>query len=162
MSVTSKNPLRFAGAVFNSGSINTGEQNMTFGGLVAATVFSGIASGVSLAAAPGAVAFGSDILFWSGAGRLKDVAIGTVFASGSTVKFYDSAAPASGGPASGVKHLFDIVNSVLSGAVGLAPGTVLAADIPFTSGLACNLTQNPGTFTVTFTPEPSPALVNPG
>lgn len=162
MSQTSKSPLRFAGAVFNSGNVNTGEQNMTFGGLIAATVYSGIASGVSLTGAPGAVAFGSDILFQSGAGRLKDVLLGQVFVSGVTLKFYDSAAPASGGPASGVKTLFTIVNSVLSGAVGLAAGTVLAADVPFTSGLAVNMTQNPGTFTVTWTPEPNPSLANPG
>jgi len=144
--------------------VNTGEQNLTLGGAIAACQFSGMTSG-SAPVAVGAVVAGSDTLFFSGAGRLKDVVLHQAPLSGTIILFYDTGtAIASGGPfpLSGHKVIGAIENSVLSGGVGALPGTLFAFDVPFTSGLAANVTALPPGFTVTYTPEANPSLINPG
>lgn len=158
-------PLRLAGAVVNSGNVNTGEQNQTYGGGQSATIYSGMVSGVSLLGAPFAIpntpAQGADVQFVSGAGRLKDILINGL-ASGQTCIFYDAPVATSGGPfvASGHKILGQIpaggaIGAVFGNPQGLSvvPGQVIALDVPFNSGLCCNLKSGIPGFTVTWTPE---------
>jgi hypothetical protein len=164
MSVTSRSPLRFAGAVLNSGNVNTGEQNLTLGGSVAASIYSGMVSGAaSLLAAFGAVAAGADILFFSGAGRLKDVFTHQPNSGVAAPFFYDAASPTGSGPnaQSGSKVIGSFSAPTLSGSS--PAGQYYSFDFPFQSGLCCGPMKSgfPG-FTVTYTPEANPALANPG
>src|SRR5690242_20076362 len=105
MSVTSRNPLRMAGAIVYSGSPNTGEVRTTRGGEIVYSALSGVAV---------------DTLIQSGAGRLNTVSRLTV-ASGMGVIFYDSAIATSGGP------------FAVSGHLALA--TILQPIVPAVSGL---------------------------
>jgi hypothetical protein len=168
MALATKLPVRFAGACVNSGNVNTGEQNQTYGGGQSATIFSGMVSGVNLLAAPFAIpntpAQGADVQFVSGGGRLKDILINGL-ASGQACVFYDAALATSGGPfvASGHKVLGVIPAGTVVGAVfgnpqGITavPGQVIALDMPFNSGLCCNLRSGIPGFTVSWTPETNP------
>ena len=159
MSVTSRSPLRVAGANVNSGSVNTGEQLFTFGGGQAATLYSGMVSGVSLLGAPGAVnglAGGADVLLVAGAGRLKDVLIHQSLISGQSIVFYDAGVVSSGGPfpGSGTKIVGIIPASPPAGLSGtfVAAGPYLF-DVPYQSGLCVNLKSGQAGFTATFNPE---------
>ncbi len=167
MSVTSKSPLRFAGSVVNSGNVNTGEQNFTVGGGQVAVIYSGMQSGMQLSGnAPGAFAGttgGDNVLLWSGGGRLKQVFTHQPMSGLFRITFYDSAVPTSGGPFvnSGHKILGYVWAPLLSGF--LVPGATFSLDFPFQSGLCVGGLKSgvPG-FTVAFTPEAQPTLVNPG
>lgn len=126
-------------------------------GTVAAALFSG-AVAPGLAAAPGAVAVGSDVLFFSGGGRLAAViphqAVFTL--SGVGVSFYDSSVPVSGGPipASGHIPLGGITAGAgqsLSGAVTPA-NTPIPIGTPFQSGLCYNSRSGQTGITVVWTP----------
>lgn len=170
MSIQTRSPTRIAGANTNSGNVYTGEQNFTLGGGQSATIYSGMVSGMSLASAPGAVngvntAGGADVLFFSGAGRLKDVLVLPPSAiSGGRVIFYDAPTPTSGGPfaASGHKIIGQIPQGFGFGAGGtsgvplVGGGQVLGFDIPFNSGLCANVVSGAPGFTVTWTPETNP------
>lgn len=155
MSTTSPRPLRMAGATVNSGTVNTGEVQMTTGGGIAATFYSGMAA-PALTGAYGAVAVGSDVLIFSGAGRLKDIlTIGTILSlSGVQTTFYDAGAPVSGGPIPASGHRIIGVLPAAFGVSGqvLGPGP-FGYDIPFNSGLCFNSRSGQLGFTVTYTPE---------
>jgi len=179
MSVTSRSPLRVAGAAVNSGNVNTGEQNFTLGGAQNFTIYSGgMTSGAFIASTPppagAVVAAGSDCLIFSGAGRLKDVLIHPQGLpqnlSGVLLELYDAGAASSGGPfpLSGTRRIGSVV-FVGSGATtqGAVFGNVIAFDWPFNSGLCVALKPGPVlsgggnlAFSITFTPETN--LPNPG
>lgn len=172
MSLSTRSPTRVAGGNYNSGAPYTGEQTLTLGGDFKATIWSGMVSGVSLAGAPGAVcgvntAGGADVLFFSGAGRLKDVLVFNTYAgivSGGPVVFYDSPTPTSGGPFAASGHkIIGIIPAGLgfgpggsSGFAQVVNGQVLAFDMPFNSGLCANLKSGAPGFTVTYDPESIP------
>lgn len=164
MSWKTRNPMNMAGAVLNSGFVNTGEVRMTNGGELVATVYSGMASGALSTANStqfgAAVAAGADLLLFSGAGRLKDVQP-NVQLSGVQITFYDAAGVASGGPftASGVKVLAVIPANTWSppgGIFGVGP-IQYGFDVPFTSGLCVALKSGQPGFTVTFSPDTIPS-----
>lgn len=156
MAIISRSPTRLAGACINSGSVNTGETNLNNGGGQAATIYSGILTGPGLVSAPGAVANGTNVLFYSGAGRLNNI-IPIAGISGVTVQFYDAAVATSGGPFALSGHK---VIGVLQGNTLVvtqnAPIGKIETQAPFQSGLcAAVLSGSPG-FTITFTPETNP------
>lgn len=185
MSVTTRSPLRMAGAVVNSGFANTGEVPWTRGGQLTATVYSGaIAMGVTAAHGPNgnALSSGGSILIVSGAGRLNSfVALypaGVALAgnganaiiSGQPIVAYDSVITARSGvftdatiSESGRKILFSWSppSLVASGALVLTNRGVydpVPLDIPFFSGLCVMaLSGSPG-FTISYTPETNPAI----
>lgn len=171
MSISTRSPTRVVGGNINSGAPLTGEQSFTLGGDFAATIWSGMVSGMSLAGAPGAVcgvntAGGADVLFFSGAGRLKDVLVFNIAApvSGGEVQFYDAGVVTSGGPfaASGHKIIGIIPPGTGVGPAGASGqaqvfvNQVLAFDMPFTSGLCANVVSGAPGFTVTWDPETIP------
>lgn len=147
MSVPTRSPLRMAGAILNSGGLNTGEVNFADGG--ERTYWS--ASGVA-----------ADTLIQSGAGRLNVVTQLTQLASGRAVIFYDSAIATSGGPfsASGHKALFTIQPTFSPGVwSGVAPradwNLPQKPQMAFQSGLVAAPVVNSGTcsFAVGYTLE---------
>jgi hypothetical protein len=144
-------------------------QKNTFGGFNTGTFYSGGPAPNVVCANPGAVAFGADVLLWSGAGRFDMVAPLPVTASGMqlAVLFYDSAAPTSGGPfpASGHRivgfippYLSSFSGSpaaFASGTFGLNTPVGPANPFSFTfqSGLCVALKSGQPGFTYSFTPE---------
>lgn len=173
MSVSSKNPLRLAGATVNSGDVNTGEQKVTTGGGQSMSIYSGnaVLSGVLSAAyanAGVAVGTGYDVLLVSGAGRIKDVMLHQQALSGLAITFYDAGAVSSGGPfpLSGHKVVAvvpgstNVANPINSGTafVAVTPLTPFwGFDKPFQSGLCVALKSGQPGFTVDFIPETNPA-----
>lgn len=162
MSVTTRSPLRLAGAQLFSGGVNTGEQQTTRGGSVAGSIYSGTAilSG-ALLATYGSVGTGYDAILFSGAGRLNSVLPHSVI-SGVSVTFYDTAVATSGGPfaASGHKILAVIPANTI-GAFGNSLGCgplPIQLDVPFQSGLAVQLRSGQAGFTFTYTPEVNQAI----
>ena len=161
MSVATRNPLRLAGAVLHSGGINTGELLYTLGGQITASIYSG-ALAPSLNAAPGATG-GPDVLFFSGAGRLKGVTLQQTTSplSGPAIFFYDTGVVTSGGPfiASGHKILA-VVNPIQVSGAWNAQSIVgpYVFDVPFQSGLAVALKSGQPGFSATYTPEVNPNL----
>lgn len=130
----------------------------TPGGLRSAAIYSG-ANAPGLTAATGAVAVGSDVLFWSGGGRLDTVAVHQQVQSGVNIVFYDSAAAVSGGPiyASGHVPLAFVPGGLLTPtASGLAfnvQPSVFQFGTPFFNGLVVNSRSGQVGFTVSFTSE---------
>lgn len=158
MSVTNRSPLRMAGANLSSGNVNTGELNQTRGGGQAASFYSG-AVAPGLTCAPGSVATGSDVLIFSGAGRLKSVTPHQQI-SGVAITFYDGAAAVSGGPlyTSGHKPLGVVPANTFGGGpgetiFGAGPTTYGFGEPPFQSGLIFNSRSGQPGFTVTWIPE---------
>lgn len=149
MSVTSRSPMRMAGACVNSGNINTGELSMTTGGARTVSV-----SGAFSGNPDGSVGLAS-----GQAGRVNNIVLhqspGNIWTqSGIAVQLYDAALPVSGAPlvASGHKLL-----AVLNGPVGHS-GQILQTGlfelgVPFTSGLFARAASGAPGFTVTWTPE---------
>lgn len=133
-------------------------QYETTGGFQTATIYSGQVA-PSLTSAPGAVAVGSDVLLYSGAGRLNSVTTTASYftLSGVVINLYDAAAPVSGGPiaASGHKVLAVVISPHTTAASGaLVPaGQVYSFSQPFTSGLCVNSRSGQMGVTVTWTPE---------
>lgn len=142
----------------------------TRGGFRTATIVSGIIGGCGVNAAFGAVAAGSDTLFFSGQGRLNAV-MGFAFSGGLTattgntvsgqqVLIYDAAPSTvvSGGPfvASGhrVIGILPPINFFQSGQT-LIP-QVFNFDTPFYSGLAAATRSGMPIMTITYTPEYNP------
>lgn len=124
------------------------------GGFRTAAIYSGIIAGPSLAAAPGAVAAGSDTLLFSGAGRLNRIQPHVGLQSGVAVVLYDAAVAASGGPIVSSGHIVIGVVPPMTGLSGtLTLTNPIEVNIPFNSGL-CVATRSgcPG-FTVSWTPE---------
>ena len=142
----------------------------TIGGWFSDAIYSGAAVPGLNACYNGAFAVGSDVMLWSGAGRLDAVVphlgslhSGTVL----SIRFYDAGAPVSGGPlyASGHRPIWDspVYLAPLSGGGGILSSGQLPVvpDIsdpfwvsqPFASGLCFNCKSGQGGFTVFFTPE---------
>ena len=183
MSVTSRSPLRMAGANINSGNLNTGEVNWTRGGAVRASVYSG-----ALTMSGGgysALSSGGQILLFSGAGRLNSFTAlfpaGVALAgngvigilSGLPIVAYDSVVLARSGlfldgliAESGRPILYTWHTSqMLSGGLLMlnndAPGYVpIQVDVPFNSGLCVMAISGSPGFVITYTPETN--LPNPG
>jgi hypothetical protein len=138
----------------------------TPGGFQTASIFSGQVA-PNLAACPGAVAGGSDVLLFSGAGRLDDILQHVQMASGQPVFFYDSAVPTSGGPfaLSGHKIVGVLPGTWAGGIATTASGAtaaptsfvnpVFATRLPFQSGLCVNSRSGQPGFTVAWSPEPA-------
>ena len=130
-------------------------------GTRASAIYSG-ANAPGLTCAPGAVAVGSDVLLFSGAGRLSTVVMHQVLASGVAINFYDAVAPISGGPLYTSGH---IPMAFIPGNLGLgtfASGTAIPTspspgafifNTPFTKGLCVNSRSGQPGFTVTFSPD---------
>ena len=174
MSVTTRSPLRMAGTILNSGGVQDGTFLQSVGGDRAATFYSG-AVAPGLTAAPGAVAVGSDVLIFSGAGRLKTILQHQVLQSGGEVVFYDAGAPVSGGPiyASGHKIVGRIeptwslaATAATVPASGVGAGFFLTnqksllqvMDLPFQSGLCFNSRSGQPGFSVSWIPETNSTL----
>lgn len=178
MSVTSRSPLRLAGANLQSGFPNTGEVTWTRGGQLTGVTFSGA---ITMSGPSSAVSSGGSILFFSGTGRLNTFTAlfpaGAALAangeagilSGQPIVVYDSIITARSGvytdatiTESGRKILYTwYPPRVLSGVNITGPGfTPVQVDIPFFSGLAAlSLSGAPG-FIVSYTPETN--YSNPG
>ena len=160
MSVRSKSPLRMAGAVVNSGGLDTGEVNWTNGGTQRFSAFSGGIRNLSSGGPPpatGAPAVTADhAVLFSGAGRLNK-AQPHVFVSGGAVVFYDSAVVARSGPFL-AESGYGILGVIPANTIGMSPqlgGGIGPIDfgVPFNSGLCVAFASGAHGFTVTFTPE---------
>ncbi len=129
------------------------------GGHKADCLFSGQVVPTLTGCRNGAVAVGSDVMFYSGAGRLQAVIPHqTLMAlSGVTGVFYDAHAPVSGGPipASGHVILGNSLNQnrITNSGDQLAAGVPLVLNVPFYSGLCYNSRSGQAGVTVVWTPE---------
>lgn len=156
MSVTTRSPLRMAPAVQVSGWPATNEFAWTRGGMQSATFYSGnIVSGGQLVSyvAFGSVAAGSDLLVFSGAGRLNTIY--PLYAQSGTISIlYDSHAVASGGPfaTSGHRYLGAVPANTHDGLANAGPKPI-QVDVPFFSGLCINFRSGVAPFMITYTPE---------
>lgn len=159
MSIPVTKPCQIQYSPRSSGDIQTGEIQHVRGGGRLASIYSGILAGASLASAPGAVALGPGVYFYSGAGRLNTVTTMVGLTSGVGINFFDSATVASGMVnASGHKFLWRLPaigefpgNTTNSGA--LTPVAVYNVDAPFQSGLAVGAWSGCPGFSVSWTPE---------
>ncbi len=142
-------PKVVAGTVLMSGSPNTGQCLVSFGGQKTVTIYSGVAP---------------DTQIQKGAGRLIRAQFlpdpGTVAASGIVIRFYDANIPAVAGPVflSGHKPLGVLQIANPDNGAAWASGAVLAQaqaavfNVVYTSGLCVTqLSGQPG-FTVSYTP----------
>lgn len=162
MSVTTRNPLRTAGATLHSGSVNTGQQNMTYGGGQAICVLSGallLGSGGSTPVAGGTT---GHAVFWSGPGRL-DTVLAHQAISGTAIFFYDSNVVARSGVATIGESGYRIVGVVPANTIGsyvtLGGGPLpLQFGTPFQNGLAVSCPSGAPGFTASFTPEVNPSI----
>lgn len=164
MSISTRKPLRMAGATINSGFPNTGEVPVTQGGMYTAQTFSGNllahnGSGFS----PGYIgSSGGHIQLWSGAGRLHKIIPHSILTSGQPVTFYDAGTiTVSGISVSGTRIIGRIparsraTLALASGEVDTAVSwqDVISVDMPFTSGLCAAAASGAPGFSVSFTPE---------
>lgn len=144
--------------------IKTAQKNTT-GGFNTASIYSG-AVAPSLTACPGAVAGGSDVLLFSGAGRLDLIMQHQPVQSGLSIYFYDTGVVTSGGPfpSSGHKIIGVLpptwrvptgvtVASGQTNFVDSQPGFPIQVSMPFQSGLALNSRSGQAGVTVCWTPE---------
>lgn len=157
MSVTSRSPLRMAGANIHSGSVDTGEFMHVRGGGQAATIYSG-AFGPALTGVPGGIVSGGNVLIFSGGGRLNSVLVhqNVLALSGVAISFYDAGVIKLSGvsiAASGAKVL-GVVGAAggVSGQFNLAQNSI-TLDSPFQSGLCVEALSGAPGFTTTWTPE---------
>lgn len=127
----------------------------TMGGYKTAAIYSGQVA-PALTGVTGGVANGSDVLIWSGQGRLDSVVLHQFFNSGTVLTFYDGIPAISGGPlaASGHIPLFAFPGNgiVQSGTMGVGWGAI-PVGTPFFKGLCVNSRSGQPGFTVTFTSE---------
>ena len=158
MSFRTRRPVRMAGAVVTSGSIDTGELRTTRGGERRFTAFSGgilpLGSGN-----PAPVAQTADhAILWSGAGRLL-MAFPLQAISGVALHFYDSAGVARSGPGTFQESGYAVLGVIPPNTWNNNGGTLLGIqsplwfDMPFYSGLAVAGTSGIPGFTVTWSPE---------
>lgn len=161
MSVTTRNPLRVAGAFTYSGGPNTNELAVTNGGAVCVSVYSGglINFGSGSTNLRPVVHSGGHAVYWSGPGRLNYV-IPHQAISGVQGQVYDSAAVAASGVASVTAAILAIIpaNTIgWNGSLGAGPFPI-ESPLPFSSGLALNLASGCAGVTLSFTPEVNPAI----
>jgi hypothetical protein len=146
-----KNPTVLVGSVIESGTPNTGQVPITYGGTKTFSAMSG--------------AVGPDICIHVGAGRLDSVTIhppsvrtvanGSDINSGLPITFYDSAVAVSGGPLSASGHKviwkgFADYEKTVSG--GFRTGRTVSLGYAFTSGLVHTTTSGQDGWTVSYTP----------
>jgi len=167
MSVSTKSPLSTVGGQLYSGAPRTGEFQHVRGGALSVSVQSGslLTTAAFTTCAPGAVASGGHILFFSGAGRLNNVLPINTVQSGAPVFFYDAAAlAASGTSVSGQRvlgvlptpHQAYMVAGFQSGGGNPPWQWRYDMDTPYTSGLCAAIPSGCPGFTVNFTPEVIP------
>jgi len=178
MSFSTRSPMRMAGAQLYSGGPNTGEIAHIRGGALTATIFSGaLLSGstqpifATPAASPSNGSGQSDVVLFSGPGRLNSILAHTQMTSGLPVIFYDAQVVWSGGPIAASGHRVvgvlpptfggGMIN--LSGGIAVTPftGAPINVDIPFVNGLAVRVASGQPGWTVTFTPEVAAVGGNP-
>lgn len=164
MSVSTRNPLRMAGANLASGNVNTGELSFNRGGAQAGCFYSG-AFLQGTAAAPGSLGSGGNYLLVSGAGRLNTVAIhqNIQVLSGVAITFYDSAVIKLSGVAVSASGQRILTTTIAPGGVSgqqTLSNVNMQVDAPFQSGLCVEALSGAPGFTWTYTPEAN--LPNPG
>lgn len=162
MSIPTKKPIRFAGAVVNSGHPNTGELAMTRGGMTGFSAFSG--GPVQLASGSAAVVAttGDHAVLISGPGRLNTAFIlnGTLSMSGVGIVFYDAASVSASGPGTYTnRRVLGVLNGPggVSGQVNL-PGNAQSFDMPFALGLAVNAPSGACGFSCSYVQETNQAI----
>ena len=159
MSVTTRNPLRVAGAFTYSGGPNTNELAVNDGGAVVVSVYSGglINFGSGSTNLRPVIHSGGHAVYWSGPGRLNYVLAHQAI-SGVQGQVYDAATPAGSGLASVTSPILAIIpaNS-FAGLVGAGP-LPIKSPMPFSSGLALNLASGAPGVTLSFTPEVNPTI----
>ena len=181
MGYRTRNPHRQAGALINSGNLDTGEVRMTRGGERAATIYSGaIAMGTARGqAGAGVFSSGGSVFLISGGGRLNSftalwpaaVALAgngeNAVVSGQPIVVYDAGITARSGvftdgtlSESGARILFAWAppKLIASGALVLNPHATFnpqSLDIPFYSGLCVMALSGATGFNLTYTPEAS-------
>jgi hypothetical protein len=171
MSVSTKSPLNQVGGQLYSGGPRTGEWQQVRGGSLCATVLSGsLVVNAFSGTAPGSVASGGHVLFFSGAGRLNNATvISQAAASGPAPVFYDAGAIAPSGISTSGQRALGVIPNIfqpyqLPGSIsggGYPPVQYMYYyDTPFTSGLCASVPSGVGGFTVSWTPEVVPSLPN--
>lgn len=167
MSMTTRRPIRMAGAVLQSGAPDTGEVRMTNGGQQTACVWSGnLLTDASLTGCPaGAVTSGGHIQLWSGAGRLHRIIPHAMLTSGQPVTFYDAGTITVSGVSVSGQRFIGRIPARAPATLALASGEadrvlswndVIDVQMPFTSGLCVSAASGAPGFTVSFTTESSP------
>lgn len=162
MSVTSRNPLRMAGACINSGNPATGEVAYTRGGQRTLCVYSGallLGSGGSVPLAGGTTGHAQ---WWSGPGRLNTI-LPHQAVSGAAGFFYDSATIALSGVAGYASSGYPVVGVVPANTFGVAgvvggPPQQMNVDVPFQNGLCASFPSGMAGVTFTITPETNQAF----
>lgn len=161
MSIASRNPVRMAGAVVNSGDCNTGELLWTHGGGRTMGMFSGALLQGSGGTTPVAGGTTGHAVWFSGAGRLNSLFFHQAI-SGVAMQFYDSAVVARSGVAtiqeSGRKVLWVTPANNFNVAGTLQWPDKVDIDMPFQSGLALSYPSGCPGVTWTITPETNPAV----
>lgn len=159
MSLPTRNPVAFIGAVNNSGFPNTGESPQCRGGMITATVYSGGALSPGSGFLPtGAAKTADHILLCPTPGRLNNVFLhgGLVLSlSGVRLDFYDAASVTASGPATNVPTTRLLTSFYVPGGLSGQFNTagMQVVDMPFTSGLCvCATSGTPG-WTASWTPE---------
>lgn len=169
MSVTSRSPLRMAGATVNSGFPATGEVAFTRGGMRNGTIWSGALAPNLTGCPTGAITSGGQTTVWSGAGRLHSIIPHVYVTSGQPVWAYDAATPTVSGVSVSGQRILGYVPlttpaalAVLSGntQLSLSWNQVIVLDMPFTSGLSFAAASGAPGFSFSFTPETNPAASN--
>lgn len=149
MSFRTRKPVRMAGALIQSGNIDTGAVAMERAGSRVYTSFSGI---------------GVDTLIHSGQGKLNQAFHYTQIASGRGVIFYDGAAVTSGGPFSASGHKVLGILPMHAAAAYFSgvernpmsyPGVINQYDFPYYSGLIAAPLAGSGhaSFSVSYSPD---------
>ena len=159
MSVTTRNPLRVAGAFTYSGGPNTNELAVTTGGAVCVSVYSGglINFGSGSTNLRPVVHSGGHAVYWSGPGRLNYV-IPHQAISGVQGQVYDAATPAGSGVGTVISPILAIIPANSFGMIIGGGPFPIESPLPFTSGLALNLASGAPGVTLSFTPEVNPAI----
>ena len=161
MSLASRKPVRMAGAVLNSGNLDTGEVLWNRGGMRTASVYSGsddyTLSG-QLMHVPGGVGSGAGgFIIYSGGGRLNTYIPHAAVSGLVPPVFYDSVGALASGPFLGGnprRILYQAPANTIELTHFLGAGPVpVVLDVPFQSGLCVFYRSGAIGFTVTFTPE---------
>lgn len=162
MSVTTRSPLRMAGANLSSGHPATGEVPWTRGGQLTATLWSGGVSPNLTGAPTGAVTSGGHTLILTGAGRLNTILPHSFLTSGQPVFFYDAGAISVSGVSVSGQRIIGIVPNTMRAPLAALSGNIatvvnwedkIDCDMPFTSGLCVAAASGAPGVTVSYTPE---------
>lgn len=161
MSITSRSPLRMAGATLASGSPATGEILWTRGGVQRWGANSGgirvLSSGSPNPATGTVTVTGDHALVHAGQGRLNTV-FPHVAISGVSLVFYDSSVVARSGPGTWQESGYPVLGVLPANTWHPGGGTLLGIqppiqfDITYHSGLCVAGTSGIPAFTLTFTP----------